>query len=141
MRSGPVTGAVLAGGRGRRMKGEDKGLISFGPEPLIARVLASLQPQVDAVMVVANRNRDDYLAYCPRVLADAVGVFDGPLAGILTALRGADTPWLVVVPCDAPGCPADMVEQPARRGRSIGCSRRRGRRGGPDSAPVRAAVA
>ena len=111
MRSKPVTGVVLAGGRGRRMNGEDKGLIPLGREPLIARVLASLQAQVDAVMVVANRNQDDYRAYCPRVLADAVGAFDGPLAGILTALRGADSPWLAVVPCDVPGCPADMVER------------------------------
>ena len=111
MRSEPVTGVVLAGGRGRRMNGEDKGLIPFGPEPLIAHVLASLQPQVDAVMVVANRNGDLYRAYCRRVLKDAVGAFDGPLAGIVTALRGVDTPWLVVVPCDVPAYPADMVER------------------------------
>lgn len=106
-----VTGLVLAGGQGSRLGGIDKGWIEFAGTPLIERVIERLRPQVAAVMVSANRSLDRYAALPVRVLTDdpAHGAFAGPLAGILAALRTIDTPWLAIVPVDAPHAPSDFV--------------------------------
>ena len=104
-----VTGLVLAGGRGARMGGVDKGLQPWRGRPLAAHAVARLAPQVAGVMISANRNAAAYAALAARVLADEQPDFPGPLAGILAGLRAAPTPWLAVVPCDAPRLPADLV--------------------------------
>jgi len=104
-----ITGAVLAGGRGQRMDGADKGLLPLGDAPLVAHVLGRLVPQVGTVVISANRNRERYAAFGYPVAVDAVGDFAGPLAGIHAALRCATTRYVVTVPCDAPYLPADLV--------------------------------
>lgn len=104
-----ITGAVLAGGRGRRMDGADKGLVLLGGKPLVAQVLLRLAPQVGAVVISANRNLDRYAAFGHPVATDAFGDFAGPLAGVHAALARATTRYLVSVPCDAPYFPTDLV--------------------------------
>jgi molybdopterin-guanine dinucleotide biosynthesis protein A len=106
-----ITGLVLAGGRGLRMGGVDKGLQPWRGVPLVDHALARLAPQVREVMISANRNADAYAARAARVLADAGDDYPGPLAGILAGLRAAATPWLAVVPCDSPQLPQDLVER------------------------------
>lgn len=108
-----ITGVVLAGGRGTRMGGLDKGLVEFDGQPLAARVLARLAPQVGALLISANRNLDRYAVFGATVVTDAPehGPFAGPLAGIRAALAAARTPWLAVVPCDTPNVPLDLVER------------------------------
>ena len=109
-----ITGLVLAGGRGQRMGGIDKGLEVFRGLALIDHALARLAPQVLEVLISANRNIDVYATKAARVLVDAQGDFPGPLAGILAGLHAARTPWLAVVPCDAPGLPSDLVARLAQ---------------------------
>lgn len=104
-----ITGLVLAGGRGQRMGGVDKGLQPFRGQPLAAHAIARLAPQVGEMLVSANRNIDVYASMAARVLVDASDDFPGPLAGMLAGLRAARTPWLAVVPCDAPLLPPDLV--------------------------------
>ena len=104
-----ITGLVLAGGRGQRLGGVDKGLQDWHGQPLVDHAIARLAPQVREVMISANRNAADYARRATRVLADASGDFPGPLAGVLAGLRAATTPWLAVVPCDAPRLPTDLV--------------------------------
>lgn len=104
-----VTGVILAGGRGRRLGGADKGLVQFADKPLIEYVIAALQPQVGCLVISANRNRDIYAAYGFPVIADTVGEYYGPLAGMLSALRAALTPYVLTAPCDAPALPADLA--------------------------------
>jgi molybdenum cofactor guanylyltransferase len=107
-----ITGLVLAGGRARRMGGLDKGLVEFDGRTLVERVIERLRPQVAALLISANRNVERYRAFGHPVLLDAVDglePFPGPLAGILSGLRAAATPWVAVVPCDAPSLPADLV--------------------------------
>lgn len=114
-----ITGLVLAGGLGSRMGGQDKGLMAYRGEPLVAHVLRRLAPQVGSVIVSANRHLDAYAALaapyraqvCPDDLPDAVPDYPGPLAGMLTGLRRCSTPYLAVVPCDVPHLPADLVER------------------------------
>lgn len=105
-----VTGLILAGGQGTRMGGRDKGLVPWRGRALVAHVHARFAPQVARVLVSANRNRDAYAAY-GEVVADApeLAGFQGPLAGVASALPAVDTGWLAVAPCDAPLLPTDMV--------------------------------
>lgn len=104
-----VTGIVLAGGMGRRMGGVDKGLVPLAGRPLVAHVLERLAPQAGAIIVNANQNRDRYAAYGHPVVADEVGGFAGPLAGLHAGMTAATTPYVVTVPCDSPFLPADLV--------------------------------
>jgi molybdopterin-guanine dinucleotide biosynthesis protein A len=108
-RRADISGLVLAGGRGERMGGVDKGLEPWRGRALVDHAIARLAPQVSGLMISANRNAAAYAGRGWRVLADDVADFPGPLAGILAGLRAAPTPWLAVVPCDAPLLPDDLV--------------------------------
>ena len=109
-----TTGLILAGGRGQRLGGVDKGLQPWRGLPLVDHALARLAPQVREVMISANRNASAYASRVTRVLADESDDFPGPLAGILAGRRAASTAWLAVVPCDSPRLPLDLVERLAR---------------------------
>ena len=106
-----ITGLVLAGGRGSRMGGVDKGLQNHRGMPLALHALLRLQPQVGELMVNANRNLGAYEAFGAPVWPDPVADYPGPLAGLLAALERCETPWLVSVPCGTPDFPADLVER------------------------------
>jgi molybdopterin-guanine dinucleotide biosynthesis protein A len=104
-----ITGLILAGGRGSRMGGVDKGLQNHRGMPLALHALMRLAPQVGAVMINANRNLGAYESFGVPVWPDALPDFAGPLAGFLAGLEHAETPYLATVPCDTPGFPADLV--------------------------------
>ncbi|MEO8345819.1 MAG: molybdenum cofactor guanylyltransferase MobA [Betaproteobacteria bacterium] len=104
-----VTGIVLAGGMGRRMGGVDKGLVELSGAPMVAQVLARLAPQVGSILINANQNAQRYAAFGFPVVADAVGGFAGPLAGLHAGMSQATTPFVVTVPCDSPFLPEDLV--------------------------------
>lgn len=112
---GQITAVVLAGGRGSRMGGVDKGLQNFNGTPLALHTLLRLQMQsgglVGEVMVNANRNLAAYEAFGVPVWPDTVGDFPGPLAGFLTALERCETPYLLTTPCDSPLFPLDLAER------------------------------
>jgi molybdenum cofactor guanylyltransferase len=109
-----ITGLVLAGGRGSRMGGVDKGLENHQGIPLALHALLRLQPQVGELMLNANRNLGAYEAFGAPVWPDAVGDFAGPLAGLLAGLERCETPYLVTVPCDTPNFPTDLVPRLTR---------------------------
>lgn len=100
---------VLAGGRGQRMGGVDKGLLAYHGRPLVEWVLEALTPQVGEIVLSANRNLDRYAATGHRVLPDPLPDFPGPLAGVLAAMRAVAARWLLVVPCDSPHPPRDLA--------------------------------
>jgi molybdenum cofactor guanylyltransferase len=106
-----ITGLVLAGGRGSRMGGVDKGLQNHKGVPLALHALLRLQPQVGEVMINANRNLGAYESMGVPVWPDVQGDFPGPLAGVLVGLERCETPYLVTVPCDTPNFPLDLVER------------------------------
>lgn len=106
-----ITGLILAGGRGRRLGGLDKGLVLLHGRPLIEYAIEFLQPQVGRLLISANRNRDAYASYGYPVIADITEDYDGPLAGMLSAMQQARTDYIVTVPCDVPVPPADLVER------------------------------
>ena len=104
-----VTGIVLAGGQGRRMGGVDKGLQPFRGRPMVAHAIERLEPQVDELLINANRNTDDYGRFGHRVIADEIAGFAGPLAGFERGLTHAAGALVATVPCDSPFLPRDLV--------------------------------
>ena len=104
-----ITGLILAGGRGSRMGGTDKGLQPFQGMPMVQHTLQRLVPQTGRLLINANRNPDRYAAFGVPVVADAIPDFAGPLAGMLAGLDQCQTAWMVTAPCDSPFLPADLV--------------------------------
>jgi molybdopterin-guanine dinucleotide biosynthesis protein A len=104
-----VTGLILAGGKGSRMGGVDKGLQAFRGRRLIDHVFERLAPQVGGVIINANQNQDAYRTFGVRVVSDAIGNFAGPLAGLHAGLSVSKRPFLASVPCDSPFLPEDLI--------------------------------
>lgn len=108
---GKVSGIVLAGGRGSRMGGVDKGLQPLRGRPMAAWAILRLKPQVDEIVINANQNQEVYAAMGYRVVADEIGGFAGPLAGLHAGLAAATHPLVATVPCDSPFLPEDLVSR------------------------------
>ncbi|WP_295448650.1 molybdenum cofactor guanylyltransferase MobA [uncultured Thiodictyon sp.] len=104
-----ITGVILAGGAARRLGGQDKGLWSFAGRPLVEWVIRALAPQVGTLLISANRNLEHYAGYGLPVVTDLDPGFQGPLAGVRSALRAARTDWIVTLPCDGPYPAPDLV--------------------------------
>jgi molybdopterin-guanine dinucleotide biosynthesis protein A len=111
IRIGDITGLVLAGGRGSRMGGLDKGLQPHLGVPLALHALRRLAPQVGVAAINANRNLSEYESMGVPVWPDEVSGYAGPLAGVLAGLARCETPYLATVPCDTPNFPLDLVER------------------------------
>ncbi len=109
-----ITGLVLAGGRGSRMGGVDKGLQPHRGMPLAQHALLRLGAQVGELMINANRNLSAYESMGVPVWPDASADYPGPLAGLLAGLERCETPYLVSVPCDTPDFPEDLVAKLAQ---------------------------
>jgi molybdopterin-guanine dinucleotide biosynthesis protein A len=106
-----VTGMVLAGGLGRRMGGVDKGLVEFRGRPMVETVIERFRPQVDELLINANRNAEAYASFGCRVIPDALPDFAGPLAGLQTGLMSASHELVATVPCDSPFLPSDLISR------------------------------
>ena len=109
--SDQLTGIILAGGRGVRVGGEDKGLLVFNGEPIVKKVFKSLNQQVHMVVVSANRHVEEYQSFGVPVVKDRLPDYQGPLAGIEAALTVCMTPYALVVPCDAPFIRHDLAQK------------------------------
>ena len=106
-----ITAVILAGGQGRRMGGQDKGLIDFNGKPLIQHLIHQLQQQSVAIVINANRNQDQYQQYGYPVFADELDDFQGPLAGFASAMAAVNTRYILTLPCDGPFLASDYVQQ------------------------------
>jgi molybdenum cofactor guanylyltransferase len=106
-----ITGTILAGGRGTRMGGEDKGLLRIGERTMVEHVIRALRPQVSDLFINANRNLEQYRAFGLTVVTDFIDGYCGPLAGVASAMKVARTPWLLVVPCDSPFICASLARR------------------------------
>ena len=105
-----ITGLILAGGRAQRMGGIDKGLIPFHGKPLIESAIAKLKPQVQTIVINANRSITKYATYGYPVVMDETPDFSGPLAGFSVGLKACKTPYLLTSPCDSPLLPNNLAE-------------------------------
>lgn len=116
-----VTAIILAGGAGRRMGGHDKGLEIFRGLPLVSTVLDRVRPQVADILIVANRNPERYASFGYPVIADQVGGFAGPLAGLHAGLTASTRDLVASVPCDTPFLPMDLIVRLAEPLQDLRC--------------------
>lgn len=106
-----ITGVILAGGQARRMGGNDKGLIEVAGRPLIEYVIDALKPQVNSLIINANRNLSSYMEYGIPVIIDSISGYQGPLAGMASCMRVIETEFMFTAPCDTPRIPEDLVNR------------------------------
>ncbi|AMP04027.1 molybdenum cofactor guanylyltransferase MobA [Collimonas pratensis] len=109
-----TTGLILAGGRGTRMGGIDKGLALLDGQTMVAHVIARLAPQVGSLIINANRSQARYAAFGYPVWPDQQADFAGPLAGLQAGLCHCTTPYLLTAPCDSPYLPEDLLQNLAK---------------------------
>jgi len=106
-----ITAVILAGGKGRRLGGQDKGLVHYKNKPLIEHVIERIKPQVDMILINANRNQESYASYGYPVISDELSNFQGPLAGFATAMKTVASSHIVTLPCDGPLLPNNLVSR------------------------------
>ena len=104
-----VTAVILAGGKGSRIGGQDKGLITFNGKPMIEHLLERIRPQTPNIIINANRNQTRYQQYGYPVISDQMDDFQGPLAGFSSAIKAVDTDYILTLPCDGPLLPLDLL--------------------------------
>lgn len=104
-----ISAVILAGGKGTRLAGLDKGLVELNGVPLVQHVIERIQPQVPEIVISANRNIKTYEKLGFAVYADDINDFAGPLAGILKALQQCKSEWLLAIPADSPFVPHDLA--------------------------------
>jgi len=104
-----ITAVIVAGGQGSRMDGKDKGLLKLQDKTLIEHIIEQISPQLDRVIINANRNLEQYRQFGLPVIKDKMPGFQGPLAGILTAMNTVKTEFIITLPCDGPQLAADFV--------------------------------
>ena len=109
-----ISGCILAGGQGTRLGGIDKGLVKFGTSTLVEHAINRLSPQVDSLIINANRNTDKYNEFGFPVVTDSNKNFDGPLQGFYTGLVHSDADYVVFAPCDCPFFPSNLIQQLAQ---------------------------
>ena len=102
---------ILAGGEGKRVDGRDKGLINYNGKTLTKHVIDAVKPQVDEIILSANRNIETYETYGYKVISDTTQQYQGPLAGIAAALPLCQNDWVLITPCDMPLLPSNIIEK------------------------------
>lgn len=107
----PITAIILAGGKSLRMNQNDKGLLLLKGKPLYCHVIDKIKPQVDNIIINSNQNINVYKQSNYRVIRDELPGFLGPLAGIYSGLIHSQTDWNLIVSCDTPFLPEDLVER------------------------------
>jgi molybdenum cofactor guanylyltransferase len=106
-----ISGLILAGGRGSRMGGKDKGLLKVADQTLVEIISAALVSQCHSVLINANRNLSEYEKLGYPVIEDELTDFQGPLAGMLTGLKNIHTEWMITLPCDGPNISKNYIKK------------------------------
>ena len=102
---------ILAGGEGKRFDRQDKGLIELDNKPLIEHIIDRVRPQLDDIVISATRNENTYKKYAKKVIGDKNKNFFGPLAGVSSCINECRHEWILVIPCDTPLLPDDLVSR------------------------------
>ena len=105
------SGLILAGGRGRRIQGADKGLFPWQGKPLVEYSLLALQPHCDQLYINCNRNQTRYAQYGYPLISDRSDDFPGPLQALAEILPQLPGTHFILLPCDSPGVTAALMEQ------------------------------
>lgn len=112
-----LSAVLLAGGQGSRLGGRDKGLMHWQGQPIAAQLTQRLRSVCASVLISCNRNHGQYRQWADALVTDADPGYQGPLAGILSAVRACHTSHLLVIPCDLPQLPASLLHELAVQAR------------------------
>jgi len=93
------------------MGGHDKGLLSINHRAMIEYVIEKLSPQVDEILINANRNLERYGRLGHAVITDQITGYAGPLAGMAAAIQACESEYILSTPCDGPWVPADLASR------------------------------
>ncbi|MBV1915734.1 MAG: molybdenum cofactor guanylyltransferase [Pseudomonadales bacterium] len=104
-----LSALILAGGRATRMQEQDKGLLLFNKKPLVSYLIDRFSPQLESISISCNRNFEQYQQFGYPLVRDQQSDFAGPLAGIDAGLSACTTPYMLVIPCDMPLLPEDLI--------------------------------
>lgn len=108
------TGVIVAGGRSTRMGDRDKTVVDVAGTPMIRRVADRLLEATDRLVVNCRADQREAISGALAGLGPRFAIDDdpdrGPVGGIATGLRAAETPYAAVVACDLPFLDADLVE-------------------------------
>lgn len=102
---------LLAGGRGQRMGGQDKGWVQWQGKALVEHMHHTLRALTDDLIISCNRNHQRYATLADQLISDPTDDFPGPLIGIIEALKVARHPNLIILPCDAPRVDQSILSQ------------------------------
>ena len=106
-----ISAVILAGGKARRMGGQDKGLQILGKQSLIQHVINRLQPQIHQISINANQNQTEYAKFGFPVFSDELPDFQGPLSGMLTSIEKTKSDFILFTPCDTPFFPTNLLDK------------------------------
>lgn len=116
-----ISVVILAGGKGQRMGGQDKGLVSYKQKLLIEHVIDAMRAQADHILINANRNLQQYADFGYPVIEDTLDDFQGPLAGFLASMNAVKTRYILTLPCDGPIIVADYLQKMLQAVNDSGC--------------------
>jgi molybdopterin-guanine dinucleotide biosynthesis protein A len=101
-----MTGAILAGGKSRRM-GRDKATLRMGDRVLIRHTYDVAKRVFSKILVVSSVHRE-IEGVEARMVRDFLPV-SGSVTGIVSALLNAETPYVFVLGCDMPFLTEDGI--------------------------------
>lgn len=101
---------ILAGGKGQRMGGQDKGLVPYQAHPLIHQSLQLARQCASTSVISANRNIAQYQALSDVVIKDNLPDYGGPLFGIQACATSVLTDYTLILACDLPRLTSDLVQ-------------------------------
>ena len=108
IKTADITALLLCGGKGARLGGQDKPLLSLGSDKIINHLLTRLKSQTGEIVISCSRNVARYEAYKVRIVVDETPD-EGPLGGLQSAFTAVNTEWALTCPGDIPFLTSELV--------------------------------
>ena len=110
-----ILGVILAGGQSRRM-GRDKSLIKLNEKTLIEHTIIKVKKFLPNLIIISNENKNEIMKYGIDLVNDCLGKNQGPLIGIMTAMKyikdnKKNFDWIATFPCDTPFFPELLMKK------------------------------
>ena len=110
-----ILAAILAGGQSKRM-GKDKLFLEFNNKKLIEHTIDKVKKYLKKVIIITNQDNEFFSKNNLTTVRDCIEGQQGPLVGILTAMKWAKEnlskcSWIATFPCDTPFFPESIIKR------------------------------